>query len=86
MIKDNVPLISAIIDALLFLESAASNEVDPDSAVRCMENIASSILRLDKSDQLALRLNFEKIAEASQDANYANFVRKLPDSIGLATP
>jgi hypothetical protein len=51
-----------------------------------MENIASSLLALDKSDQLALRSHFETIAEASQDASYAKLVRELPDSIGLASP
>ena len=86
MIRNYLPLIHAIIDAELFLESAGPNEVDPDSAVRCMENIASSLLALDKSDQLALRSHFERIAEAGQDASYAKLVRELPDNIGLASP
>ena len=86
MIQNYLPLIHAIIDALLFFESAGPNEVDADSAVRCMENIASSLLTLDKSDQLALRSHFERIAEGCQDANNAKLVRELPDNIGLALP
>lgn len=85
MIQNCLPLIHAIIDALLFLESAGPSEVEPDSAVRCMENIASSLLALDKSDQIALRSHFERIANANQDANYAKLVREMPDNIGLAS-
>lgn len=86
MIQNYLPLIHAIIAAELFLESAGPNEVDPDSAVRCMESIASSLLALDKSDQLALRSHLEEIAEEGQDPSYSKFVRELPDSIGLALP
>jgi hypothetical protein len=86
MIQNHLPLVHAIIDALLFLESAGPNEVDPDSAVRCMENIASSLLALDKRDQLVLRSHFEKISEESQDPDHARIVRELPDDIGLASP
>jgi hypothetical protein len=84
MIRNYRPLIHGIIDALLFLESAGPNEVDPDSAVRCMENIASSLLTLEQSDQLALRLEMEKIAEEGRYSR--EFVRGLPDSIDLASP
>ncbi len=86
MIQNYLPLIRGIIDALLFLESAGPNEVDPDSAVRCMENIASSLLALEESDQLALRSHLERIADEEQDLAYKNFVRALPDKIGLASP
>jgi hypothetical protein len=86
MIKNYVPLIHAIIDALLFFESAGPNEVDPDSAVRCMENIATSLLALEKSDQLALRSHLESIAVEGQDPSYTKLVRQLPDNIGLASP
>jgi len=86
MIQNYLPLIHAIIDAELFFESAGPNEVDPDSAVRCMESIASSLLALEKSDQRALRWHFERIAEEGLDPSYTKLVRELPDSIGLASP
>jgi hypothetical protein len=85
MIRDYLPLIRGLIDALLFLESAGPTEVDPDSAVRCMESIASSVLALDHSDQLALRLHLEKIADGEQHPGNRDFVRALPDMIGLAS-
>jgi hypothetical protein len=85
MIQNYLPLIHAVIESLLFFESAGPNDVDPDSAVRCMENIAANLLALDKSDQLALRSHLVSISKESQDPSYATFVSELPDNIGLAS-
>jgi hypothetical protein len=82
--KDDLPLIHALIDAFLLLESSGPNEVDPDTAVRGMENMASSLLTLEQSDQLALRQKLEQIAQSAQEQSYRNFVSGLPDMIGLA--
>ena len=84
MIQNYLPLVHGLIDAFLFLESSGTNEVNPDSAVRCMENISSSILALVQADQLALRYHLEKIADEAQEPIYKDFVRRLPDMIGLA--
>jgi hypothetical protein len=84
MIKDYFPLIHGVIDAFLFLESAGPDEVNPDSAVRCMENISSSLLALRQSDQVALRSDLATIADEAKDPAYREFVRALPDMIGLA--
>lgn len=84
MIKDYLPLIHGLIDAFMFLESAGPAEVDPHAAVRCMENISSSLLRLDESDQIALRLHLVAIADEERDPAYRKFVRSLPDMIDLA--
>jgi hypothetical protein len=86
MICDYVPLIRGLIDAFLLLEHAGPDEVNPDTAVRGMENIAASLLALGKSDQLALRVELGRIADNAQDEAYADFVRALPDMVGLASP
>jgi hypothetical protein len=82
--KDYLPIVRALIDAILLLEHAGPDEIDPDTAVRGMENIASSLLALDKSDQQMLRANLRQIADESHDAAYGTFVRGLADSLGLA--
>ncbi len=82
--KDYVPVIRALIDAILLLESAGPDEIDPDTAVRGMENIASSLLTLEKADQQALRQHLVRIADAADDQTYGNFVRSVPDRLGLA--
>lgn len=84
MIRDHIPIIHALIDAYMFFECSGETDVDPDSAVRCMENMSSSLLELEQSDQLALRSHFEKIAEDATDSAYKGFVQSLPDMIGLA--
>jgi hypothetical protein len=85
MIQNCIPLVRGLVDAFLFFESAGPNEVDPDSAVRCMEHMAASLLKLSRSDQMALRSVLEKFATDSRDPAYEHFVRELPDSIGLAS-
>ena len=82
--NDYQPLIRALIDAVLLLETAGPKEIDPDTAVRGMENIASSLLTLNKSDQRALREELLQIAEGEEDEAYRKFVRSMPDMIGLA--
>lgn len=84
MIENCIPLIEGMIDAFLFLELSGSDEVNPDSAVRCMEGISSSVLRLQQSDQIALRQHLASIADEATDSAYRDFVRALPDMIGLA--
>jgi hypothetical protein len=84
MIKDPLPLIYALIDALLLLETSGPEEVNPDVAVRGMENIASSILQMEESDQQMLRVSLRQIGEQSEDEAYKRFVLSLADMIGLA--
>ena len=85
MIQNHRPLIDAVITAFLFLDSSGDNEVNPDSAVRCMESMSASLLALDELDQIALRSEFLKVAADSKDDNYQKLVRELPDMIGLAS-
>jgi hypothetical protein len=82
--NDYLPLVRALIDALLLLESAGPDEIDPDVAVRGMENIASSLHALEKSDQQTLRKQLLRIADETQDETYGRFVRSLPDMLDLA--
>ncbi len=76
-------LAAALIDALRFLEFGTVGEVDPDSVVRCMENIASNLLQLDVAQQAALRASFVRLAGRPDEAN-PQFVREIPDMVGLA--
>ena len=85
MIEENGPLIRALIDAFLLLESSGPDEVDPDTAVRGMENMSSSLLAMQEADQIALRMELEKIAEGAEDQAYKSFVFGLSDMIGLAS-
>ena len=83
--KNDLPLVRALIDAFLLLEFAGPDEVNPDTAVRGMENMTSSLLALEQSDQVALREKLDQIADNAEDQPYKDFVRSLPDMIGLAS-
>lgn len=81
--KEYLPLVHALIDALLLLEFSGPDEINPDTAVRGMENIASSLLALDELDQRELRAQMIQIADESGDVTFRQFVRSLPDILGL---
>jgi len=81
--KNCLPLIQALIDALIVLEFAGSDEINPDTAVRAMEHIAASLSTLDPADQLLLRRHFHQIAADAQDQAYKEFISALPDMLGL---
>ncbi|MGQ0799432.1 MAG: hypothetical protein ACT4NL_04875 [Pseudomarimonas sp.] len=81
--KNPVPLCMAIIDALLVFETSSAEEVDPDIAVRAMENMGSSLQQLDHEDQRELRHLLYGIAEHATDARYGEFVKSVPDMLGL---
>jgi hypothetical protein len=81
---NHAPLVQALADALLLLEFAGPEEIDPDTAVRGMENIAASLLLLSQEDQISLRKEFVRLADASSDAPYKKFLLSVPDSLGLA--
>lgn len=76
-------LVSALVDALRFLEFSSDEEVNPDSAVRCMENIASNLLKLDIEKQVALRAIFLRLSELPEEDD-PEFVSGIPDMAGLA--
>lgn len=82
--KDHLPLVRALIDALLLLESAGPEEINPDTALRGMESIASSVRALNNSDQRAFRQDLLQIAASAEDEAYRTFVRSLPEMLGLA--
>jgi hypothetical protein len=83
MIKELEPLIRAIIDATLLLESAGPEEVDPDTAVRGLENMAHSLHALDQADQVALVAALRRIADGSSDPAYREFVHSMPAMFDL---
>lgn len=53
---DSTPLVRAIVEALMFLEHATDDEIDPDVAVRGMEVISHELDALSKVDRAEFRL------------------------------
>ena len=64
--KNERPLVVALISAFLLLESCGPDEVNSDTAVRGMENMATCLLAWDDADQILLRTELQRIAESAR--------------------
>ncbi|MCB1051249.1 MAG: hypothetical protein KDC71_11675 [Acidobacteria bacterium] len=80
-----LPLATTIAEAFLILESSGDEEINPDTAVRGMENLCSILLTLSMEDQKRLRQIFYQIESSSSDSGYKIFIKELPNMIGLAS-
>ena len=80
---DNEPLLKAIVAAMVFLEASGPDEVDPDSAVRCLENMSYELLRLAGADRIEFIALIERVAQHETDERYARFIREIPRMIGM---
>ncbi|MEU8607341.1 hypothetical protein AB0C29_05000 [Actinoplanes sp. NPDC048791] len=77
------PLVNAIAAAMMFLEESGDDEVDPDSAVRALENMSHALLQYagpDREDFLEL---IERVADGTADEHDARFIRDIPRMIGM---
>ena len=83
--KNYIPMCMAIVDALLAFESSGPKEIDPETAVRAVESMSSSLQQLDMEDQRELRQMLNDVAESADDISYREFVRAVPDMLSLAT-
>src|SRR6266581_1799919 len=83
MIRDQEPLLLALAEALSLLEHCTDDEIDPDIAVRGMENISHCLHALDAGDRLELARGLERIAAAASDEPFRTFVRCLPEILGF---
>jgi hypothetical protein len=82
----NERLMQIVIDTLVFLEMSDADTVDPDAAVREIENIAFHLRSLLAGDlQRFLDFIEKKGAEAVRQGDSARgkFLRGLPQSLGL---
>lgn len=80
---DAAPLANAVITALMLLEHSDDSEVDPDVAVRGLENIAHELLKLTGEDRDEFLSLLERIAEQETNPATAEFVRAVPFKIGM---
>jgi hypothetical protein len=78
------PLVKAIISAMLLMEHCDSEEIDPDTAVRGLENIAYELLQLTGNDRAEFLAVPDRVADSTPDKLEARFVRSIPFSIGMS--
>jgi hypothetical protein len=82
VLEDQRPLLRAILAAFLALEDGSNDDIDPDWAVKAMENISWEVVQLGDADQAALRADFLALAH-EYDEPWRSFVSAFPDSINL---
>lgn len=77
------PLVKTIVAALMLLEDSGDDEINPDTAVRGMENIAHELLALTDDERAEFIYLVEELASAETDERYAAFTRRVPQMIGM---
>jgi len=84
---DRDPLVPALtgvlVDVVWWLESCGDEEVDPDSAVKMMENVGGELLRLPSGQRERLLQVLTDLAEAEQTPERRDFLKSFPFAIGL---
>ena len=78
-----LPLAEAVIYLMAFLELADEDTIDPDSAVRAMENANHDLLRLSREQREALAAHAERLAERESRPEMAEFLRAFAEAGGL---
>ena len=80
-------LCQAIIWSACFLEQSPDDIVDPDSAVKALEDIASALQAATEEEKEAFRRECsEEASRLEKNPTYAKtaeFVRRLPESVGI---
>jgi hypothetical protein len=77
---DPKPLVNAVVAALMLLENCGPDEVNPDTAVRGMENIGYELNKLTGDDRGEFTNLLEVIA-AEEDGS-AEFIGNIPFMLG----
>ena len=80
---DSEPLLKAIIAAMMFLEHSGPDEVDPDSAVKCLENMSYELLQLAGSDRKEFLELIERVANQMPEERQRGFIRDIPRMTGM---
>jgi hypothetical protein len=77
------PLLKAIIAAMMFIERSGPDEVDPDSAVKCLEQMSYELLQLAGADRKEFLKLVERVADQMPEERYAGFIREIPRMTGM---
>jgi hypothetical protein len=77
-------VLRALVDCLDFIENSPDDVIDPDAAVRALENVSYELQALPADAQAALSRRILALADDA-GARRASFLRSLPEAIGLAS-
>ncbi|MEU3597473.1 hypothetical protein ABZ714_01865 [Streptomyces sp. NPDC006798] len=85
--NDQDPLVSTLtstlIDVVWWLETCDDDEVDPDSAVKTMENVAATLADLPPAHHERLLETLATLADREPDPERREFLESFPSDFGL---
>ncbi|MEV4444416.1 MULTISPECIES: hypothetical protein [Streptomyces] len=76
-------LTGLVVDVVWWLESRGDEEVDPDSAVKMMENVGWALVQLLPDQRQRLLQVLADLAESEQDPARRQFLESFPFAIGM---
>lgn len=76
-------LVKAIVDLTIFVEFAGDEIVDPDSGIEVIEQLSAELQTVDPTQMRRLLNLIEECSAEYLESEKAEFVRELPDSLGL---
>ncbi|MCP1575798.1 hypothetical protein J2S30_004177 [Herbaspirillum rubrisubalbicans] len=79
----NVHLVRVIADLALFLEFTNEELLDSDTSVGAMERMAAELRLMDDGDRRSLSDQLKSLSSKYEAERQAQFVKTLPESLGL---
>ncbi|MGW5738448.1 MULTISPECIES: hypothetical protein [Streptomyces] len=80
----NHALAEALVDVLWFVEGCDDEQMDPDDAVKVLENTAHWVARLSGDQRGELRALLGTMAALETDPGRREFLEGFPEGFGLA--
>jgi hypothetical protein len=77
-------VLEALVDCLAFIEQSPDDVIDPDAAVRALEDVASRLAALAPREREPLLRRLRALAEEA-DAPRREFIERMPESLGLTS-
>ncbi|WP_329197541.1 hypothetical protein [Streptomyces sp. NBC_01435] len=68
---------------MMLLEECGPDEVNPDTAVRCLESMGYELLQFSESERNDFAELLERMASSETDTHTADFIRSIPFAIGM---
>ncbi|MBU9834719.1 hypothetical protein J1786_07810 [Rahnella sp. L72c] len=80
--NSNVKLVKIIANLAIFLEFTDEGQLDPDLAVKMMEQMAAELQSLNYDDRKNITKMFQDISR-EYTGDKCEFIKELPESFGL---
>jgi hypothetical protein len=77
------PLVNAIVCAMMMMEDSGPDEINPDTAERCLENMGYELMQLRGGDREEFLALLERMANEATDERTSRFIGSIPFSIGM---